>query len=198
MSSKFIITLLLSGLCLFSSYFANAQTNVNAEVKRIEIINTILNGRDEIKACVGDGYEENASQELSQIYKLPNNNYLVQLVCFMAAYQPVQEFYLYEEKPNGKKAIVASLDLQGLHKNKKGQLIKTKYRAIAGLINYKDETKTLSIWTKDRGLGDCGTFSTYKLENEKLVLQELKQKNNCDEEYTEPENYLSIFSKFQE
>lgn len=57
-----------------------------------------------------------------------------------------------------------------------------------------DSTKKLTIFTKYRAMGDCGSFSTYQLEGEKFVLKEIRAQNECDESQFDPKEWEVRYS----
>jgi hypothetical protein len=43
----------------------------------------------------------------------------------------------------------------------------------------------MTNFTKFRGLGDCGSSALYKLEGDRMVLQEYRAKYECDGKYVQ-------------
>jgi hypothetical protein len=47
---------------------------------------------------------------------------------------------------------------------------------------------------KGRGLGDCGTYRRHGWDGrDRVVLLELRNKDDCDGQYVEPQDYSLIF-----
>lgn len=138
-----------------------------------------------------DSFEQESASLGSQVYAVDEQTKLVQLQCSLAAYQGVYEYYLYSE--TNQRVQVKPLMLAGYIPNDSGNFEPQETRILAGLPDYNPEEKLLSIFTKGRGLGDCGTFAEYRLVGEKFELQEYRVKLECDGNYIEPTEYPLVY-----
>ena len=138
-----------------------------------------------------DSFDQESSSLGSQVYAVDEQTKLVQLQCYLAAYQGVYEYYLYSETTQG--VQVKPLMFAGYIPNDSGNFELQETRILAGLPDYNPEEKLLSIFTKGRGLGDCGTFAEYRLVKEKFELQEYRVKLECDGNYIDPTEYPLVY-----
>ncbi|MFA6237586.1 MAG: DUF1176 domain-containing protein [Bacteriovorax sp.] len=111
-------------------------------------------------------------------YALPKSKYsketktLYILGCEMYAYNSLEKAYILDAKDNITDVYVAVIDhIRSI-------------TATADLMGagYDEETFMLYTFQKGRGIGDCGSASTYLYnpEEEKFILMEARLKNNCD------------------
>ena len=52
----------------------------------------------------------------------------------------------------------------------------------AGLPTFHPKSKTLTFWTKDRGIGDCGSLVTYAFPGDRAEVVEARAQACCDDE----------------
>ncbi|OIP72186.1 MAG: hypothetical protein AUK48_11495 [Oscillatoriales cyanobacterium CG2_30_44_21] len=170
----------------------NSSTS-NPEKSATAPLNYVLQKRQELGVCQDQFSAETLKAGLgSRSFKISDKKYIVQVQCFLGAYQGAFEFVLWlDESPQPK---VIPLQFDGFQEPKDGQKPqKITSRAIAGLPKVNVRTQTISNFTKFRGVGDCGSSSLYKLEGDRLVLQEFRAKYECDGEYVQ--DFPIIYAK---
>jgi hypothetical protein len=155
------------------------------------IIPYLAVSREQLGICQDEGFDPDLSKKASEVYRVGENTYLTKFLCTMSAYQPVQEYYLYKRTNDA--PIVATLPITYFYRDPNGKLIEQSERAIAGLADYDPTTQTISLYTKDRGLGDCGSLGFYQLKGDELVVTRVLAKDECDGNYVEPENYPQVY-----
>lgn len=111
-------------------------------------------------------------------YSLPKSKYtkspktLYILGCEMYAYNSLEKAYILDAYGAITEVYVAAID----HTR---SITATSDLMGAG---YDEETYTLGTFQKGRGIGDCGSATTYVYnpEEEKFILMEARLKMNCD------------------
>ncbi len=111
-----------------------------------------------------------------QLMKANGNLKLVAIECYPGAYQG--DALLYLASPARKP--VGPLKLQVYEDPGNGHVRLTTATTILGVLDFARATGTLTVLDKFRGLGDCGVFSTYRLEGSRLVLIEARAKTACN------------------
>ncbi len=154
-----------------------------------QILSDIYTKPNPQEICQGE-IDQNLSQEMSVVYPIGNHQYLVELLCFMGAYQGNYEYILYE--PNSQEDI-KSLTLETFDTDKLGKITKNHTELITGIPDYNSAEQTLTVFTKYRGLGDCGSFAKYKFSGKTFQIIEYRLKEKCDGQYLEPEQYSRIY-----
>jgi hypothetical protein len=101
---------------------------------------------------------------------------LVAVECYPGAYQG--DALLYLAAPSSKP--VGPLRLRVYEDPGNGHVKLTSATTILGVLDFAKSTGTLTVLDKFRGLGDCGIFSTYHLEGNRLVLTAAHAKTACD------------------
>jgi hypothetical protein len=101
---------------------------------------------------------------------------LVAVECYPGAYQGDALLYLAAQssKPVGPLALRVYEDPGNGHPKL------TSATTILGVLDFTKSTGTLTILDKFRGVGDCGIFSTYRLEGNRLALTAARAKTACD------------------
>jgi hypothetical protein len=156
-----------------------------------DILNLIYGKENEIKLCDGQ-LDRDVSSQSSSVYALNKEDYLVEILCFMGAYQGNYEYILYQN--NGSQLTIKPLLFKSFSPDKQGKYNSNMVRSISGIPNYNSHQKVLNLYTKDRGLGDCGSTAQYKWKNNDFELVEYKAKSECDGNAIEPENYPVIYT----
>lgn len=125
-------------------------------------------------------------------YPLGTQGYLVQLLCFQASYQNNYNFFVYRETDEGVKVWPIKLPQFELDAN--GQAIETdEVTEVVGLLDYEPINGVLTVFTKYRGLGDCGSFAKYQWDQVDFETVEYREKSDCDGNFVEPEDYPQIY-----
>ncbi len=150
----------------------------------------LYSSTEELGICEGD-IDLSVSQDNSSVYKINEQQYLVEFLCFLGAYQGNYEYLLYDTTPTGVK--VKSLSLDVFEPNGFGKFTSTNIRLISGLPDYEPEKQLLTVFTKYRGLADCGSLAKYKWEESEFKLLEYRVKEKCDGTYLEPDQYSQVY-----
>lgn len=146
--------------------------------------------REKLGVCA-DEMNMEVSQSQSQVYQVGEQKYLVELLCFMAAYQGNYQYVLYESPPTGVKATL--LQLRVFEPDNTGQLISREIDELGGLPTFDPATQMLTVFTKARGVGDCGSYGQYQWTGAGFQLTQYRVKLECDGQYVDPENYPQIY-----
>ena len=155
-----------------------------------DILNIIYLKEDELQLCDGQ-LDQEISINYSSIYSFNNQEYLVEILCFMGAYQGNYEYIYYQN--DGEKSTLKPLTFQSFIADRDGNFTSNNSRTLAGIPNYNINQKVLNIYTKERGIGDCGSTAQYQWENNEFGLVLYKAKPQCDGNFIEPEDYPIIY-----
>ena len=142
------------------------------------VLNNLLKNSKKIGLC-RDSLDLEAAKRASEVYKLENQQYFVVLQCFLAAYQGNYEFLIVNQQPAAKKPVT-KLTVTEFRENQAGKMQKVESSSIGGLPTYDPKRRVLAVYSKYRGLGDCGSQAKYQVENTGLKLLEFKAKLACD------------------
>ena len=143
----------------------------------------VLQNRENLGVCKDNFRAEDGKRGMgSRVFQLSTTKYLVQIQCSLAAYQSVLEYVLWiDESP---KPRVIPLEFDVFQEGKNGEKSKrVNDRAIVGIPRFNVRSQTITNFTKFRGVGDCGSSAIYKLEGDRIVLQEFRAKYECDGKY---------------
>lgn len=92
-----------------------------------------------------------------KFHPLGGQRYLVEIECDRGAYQYVFMYMLFDEGTSSAKLLkLKQYDLQA-----DGSATVAEEEDVAGLPEFDEKNKTLKIFSKARGLGDCGSLVTY-------------------------------------
>ncbi len=138
-----------------------------------------------LKKC-SYGSQSDALQK-SSFFRVGNQKYIVQIMCNLGAYQGAFEYYLLTENAGQ----IQSKPLTLLKVGERGE--KLVDNSLVGYPTYNLFKKELTVFTKSRGIGDCGTFGRYQFENDRFVAKEIRVKTECDGKYIEPEKYPKVY-----
>lgn len=155
-----------------------------------EALRYLQENRESLNVCA-DFYDEAHAQRASEAHSVGEQKYLVKMSCSLAAYQESFEVLLYEKTAAG--VEVTPLTLAEFVPEGAGEPTISEVRTAGGLADYNPEERSLSIFSKSRGLGDCGTFAEYKFEGDKLELVSYRAKFECDGKFVEPSEYPQIY-----
>ncbi|PZU98472.1 MAG: hypothetical protein DCE90_05005 [Pseudanabaena sp.] len=166
-------------------YLAKNDSSANHSAKAVAPLAYVLQKRQELGICKDEYSSDdiNAGQG-SRAFKISDEKYIVQIQCFLAAYQGAFEYVLWiNDSPQPR---VIPLQFDSFQESKDGQNpLKVTNRTIAGIPRVNVRSQTITNFTKFRGIGDCGSSALYKLEGDRLVLQEFRAKYECDGEYVQ-------------
>ena len=145
----------------------------------------VLQNRESLGICK-DNFQAEATQKGmgSKAFQISDKKYLVQIQCFLAAYQGAFEYVLWSD--DAPKPSVVALEFDSFAESKAGEKPKRiTSRAISGMPRVNVQKQTMTNFTKFRGVGDCGSSALYKLEGDRMVLQEYRAKYECDGKYVQ-------------
>ncbi|ELS30145.1 MULTISPECIES: DUF1176 domain-containing protein [Pseudanabaena] len=164
-------------------YLARNNTKPAGSNASSEPLQYVLQNRERLGICK-DSFQDGDTQKGmgSKAFPISDKKYLVQIQCSLAAYQGVFEYVLWsDESP---KPRIVSLDFDIFQEPKNGEKPKrVTERAIVGMPRLNLRSQTMTNFTKFRGVGDCGSSAIYKLEGDRMVLQEYRAKYACDGKY---------------
>lgn len=110
-----------------------------------------------------------------EFYRVGKQQYLVEIACYPGAYQPGSVLAWYDAKTKDSHL----LKLKGLESvDDKGNTL--PYSEISGFIIWQNRRQLLEIFSKARGLGDCGFFGRYRIQHGQAILIEAHAKD-CDD-----------------
>ncbi len=162
----------------------NSNTTT-ASASNAEPLQYVLDNRESLGVCKDNFRAEDGKRGMgSKAFQISDKKYLVQIQCFLAAYQGNFEYVLWIDDAPKPRAI--PLEFDGFQEGKNGEKPKRiTDRSIAGAPRFNVRSQTLTNFTKFRGLGDCGSSVVYKLEGDRMVLQEFRAKYECDGKYVQ-------------
>lgn len=169
----------------------NSQTNSQEEnLTQKQIIDTIYKQQKMLNLC-NQEKDQDLSTDSAKIYPFNQQKYLAEILCFLGAYQPNYQYFFVEVNSD------SNFEIQPLifttFQAQQEDLKLTNTRTLTGTVNFVPETQTLTVETKGRGLGDCGSFAIYQWENNSFNLQEFRYKGDCNGVYIHPEEYPLIY-----
>ncbi|MEX0271472.1 DUF1176 domain-containing protein [Leptolyngbyaceae cyanobacterium UHCC 1019] len=142
------------------------------------VLNNLLKNSKKIGLCK-DSLDLEAAKRNSRVYELENRKYFVVFQCFLAAYQGNYEFLVVNQQPAAKKTVM-KLTATEFRENQAGKMQKVESSSIGGVPTYSPKQGVLTINSKYRGLGDCGSQAKYQVQSTGLKLLEFKAKLACD------------------
>jgi hypothetical protein len=163
----------------------NGSSNTTANASTVEPLQYVLDNRESLGVCKDNFRAEDGKRGMgSKAFQISDKKYLVQIQCFLAAYQGAFEYVLWIDDAPKPRAI--PLEFDSFQEGKNGEKPKrTSDRSIAGAPRVNVRSQTLTNFTKFRGVGDCGSSAIYKLEGDRMVLQEFRAKYECDGKYVQ-------------
>ncbi|WP_236612519.1 DUF1176 domain-containing protein [Picosynechococcus sp. NKBG15041c] len=156
-----------------------------------EIIPELIENQTSLGLCPEFRFDAELTEAASNVYRVGENDYLVHLVCGSSAYQLLQDYFLYQKTTA--QPDLTPLPVTYFYQNANGELTQETDTIMAGYSEYDPATKTISIFTKARGLGDCGSLGFYKFTGTELRLERFLMKNECDGNYIEPIDYPQVY-----
>lgn len=141
-----------------------------------------------------DGFFQPEAAAESRVYPLGDNRALVEVVCAFTAYQMVYTYGVYEAE-GGWRSI--SLDL--FYPSETGEFVRTSEGTVGGLADFDPAQGRLTVFSKARGIGDCGSLADYRWTGDNLDLETYRYQecsespNDIPEELIDPTHYPQIF-----
>ncbi len=125
----------------------------------------------------------------SQVYRR-GDRILVELQCARAAYQSVYAFVGVQ--PDG---TLQPLTLDLFYPNESGQFERTSEATVGGLASFDPETSLLTVFSKARGLSDCGSLAEYRWTESGLELTTFRYQECSDspQEFVDPADYPQVY-----
>ena len=121
-------------------------------------------------------------------YPFGDGRSLVEVTCTLGAYQGDSLLYLLDG--NGK---ARALRFRQFHSPDKGQLLPYTDALLTGIVQVMPERRSIKVWRKYRGIGDCGQLLRYRVRHAQAELIELRAKDCADEPaFTPPEQWPRV------
>lgn len=127
-----------------------SSTPISERSASDNILNEVFSKQSELGVCL-DTFNLEQSKNGSKLHKTGPDQYLVQLLCFQAAYQGNYAFLTVDQSQN--KTAIMPLSL-----------------TLAGYPIFDPETRIVSNDYKFRGIGDCVETTEYRWTGNDLVL----------------------------
>ncbi|MBE9222584.1 DUF1176 domain-containing protein [Cyanobacterium stanieri LEGE 03274] len=164
----------------------NNYANVSS-LNSVDIIKNITEDND-LNLCNTDNFL--LSEDNANVYELSKTEYVVEVFCFVGAYQGSYQFLFYDA--NQVEHQISGLSFTVFEETGNGlQIIETSL--LTGSVEFDPEMMLLMVDRKARGLGDCGSYGVYRWENNSFVLAEYRYKGECDGVYIPVEDYPLIY-----
>lgn len=184
---------MLSALIFFSLFACQKQiqdsdnlATVSTQEKQA-IIKKVYSQEKAINLC-NQQRDKDLSQDSANIFILNDRTYLIEIMCFLGAYQSNYQYLLFDQI--SEEIEVINFDT---FDNSTDNLKLTNTNTINGMTDFDLTEQSLMVITKSRGMGDCGSFAQYKWNDDRFKLIEYRYKKDCDEVYLPPENYPLIY-----
>jgi hypothetical protein len=127
-----------------------------------------------------------------QFFLLAPQKYLVEVQCDLFAYQAGFIYLFYDESTSPPSSRLLTFD--SFYRDEK-KLKKQQEPLVVGLPTFDPKRRELSVWTKGRGLGDCGSWGVYQIKDGLAVLKEFRAKDKCDGRYVNPKKYPRLYPR---
>ncbi len=156
------------------------------------ILQTVYDQVESLDLCNGF-YQPEVAQAESRVYRL-GDRALVELVCANAAYQSVYAYVAYQ--PDGS---WQPLSLDVFYPDETGQFVRSSEGTVGGLATFDPEQERLTVFSKARGIGDCGSLADYRWSGGELELESFRYQECSDspgdspEEVAEPADYPQVY-----
>jgi uncharacterized protein len=138
--------------------------------------------------AVGDG----STSFGVDIHALEGTQKIAIVQCGMAAYQPPFVVMLFDEAAAGPGKL---LIFKQYDRETSGKVTVIESSDMAGWTEFSDRDKTLTVLTKARGVGDCGSQVTYSFKNGQAVVVEARAQACHDNEkkwITDPAKWRKV------
>ena len=129
-----------------------------------------------------------------RVFPLEAGRSLVEVGCARGAYQDGLLFYLWDETRRPPSAVALKVPTWEALDDEWEPVERVE---AAGESTWDARQRTLALFTRARGLGDCGTLARYRVQGSKLVLLELRGRP-CDgdpESAPPPARWPRVFPK---
>jgi hypothetical protein len=112
------------------------------------------------------------------IYPLEERISLVEVVCLVAAYQRTQIYLTLDERVSPERSRLLEFPTYTLQPGRSWAA--EQVTELMGIPEFDASTHELTLLTKFRGVGDCGSRARYGFEAGEPVLREFLGKAECD------------------
>lgn len=112
----------------------------------------------------------------TNVFTINEKEYILQVLCFVGAYQGTYQYLWYSALHPSLKIV----DFLTFQEGEKGLQL-TETNILTGTAEFNDHI--LTVDTKARALGDCGSVATYEWGDGRFMLQEYRHKAQCDGVY---------------
>ncbi|MEP0945487.1 DUF1176 domain-containing protein [Leptolyngbya subtilissima DQ-A4] len=163
----------------------NSESNLPADEV---ILQTVYDQVESLDLCNGF-YQPEVAQAESRVYRV-DDRALVELVCANAAYQSVYAYVAYQ--PDGS---WQPLSLDVFYPDETGQFVRASEGTVGGLTTFDPDQELLTVFSKARGIGDCGSLADYRWSGGELELETFRYQecSNSPGEVVEPADYPQIY-----
>lgn len=123
------------------------------------------------------------------VHKIADGRELVEIICFLGAYQGQQIYYL-----RAKNGSFTLLEFDQFESPNVGVLEPYRAAEVTGTSQIINSGNQLKVFRKYRGIGDCGQLLTYSLEKAQPQLIEFRTRK-CDDNnktYLPPEKWRQV------
>lgn len=151
------------------------------------VIATIYSQQEKLNLCEKER-DKGISPEATEVYPLDGEKYLVEILCFMGAYQGNYQYLLFSSHNSTVKKISFTTFTMQLENRRI-----TDSFTLVGTPQFEPKMRILSVYSLARGLGDCGSFARYRWDGFGFKLLEYRGKFKCDGRYSPPEEYPLIY-----
>ncbi len=137
-----------------------------------------------------DGFfQPEVAQAASRVYGM-GDRALVELVCAQAAYQAVYAYALYRADGSWQ-----PLTLDVFAPDETGNFARSSQATVGGLSEFDPEQGLLTVFSKARGLGDCGSLADYRWQGNELELATFRYLECSDSpgELVDPADYPQVY-----
>jgi hypothetical protein len=163
------------------------QLSSISDEEKQAIIEKVYSQQKEINLC-NQQRDKDLSKDSANIFVLNDRTYLIEVICFLGAYQSNYQYLLFDQ--TSEEITVINFET---FDNSTDNLRLTNANTINGMTDFDTTEKNLMVITKSRGMGDCGSFAQYKWYHNRFKLMEYRYKKDCDEVYIPPEDYPLIY-----
>lgn len=105
-----------------------------------------------------------------EFYPLGERKYFVEVTCYAGAYQPGQQFIYYDESRSSARLLRFKLYEREIN----GRVTSSYETDVSGFSEFDRKNKELKVFSKARGIGDCGSVVIYRFFNGRPVPREAR------------------------
>ncbi|TVQ05199.1 MAG: DUF1176 domain-containing protein [Leptolyngbya sp. DLM2.Bin27] len=153
------------------------------------ILQTVYAEVESLDLC--DGFlQPEVAQANSQVW-IMGDRALVEINCALVAYQMVYAYAVYH--PDGS---VQPLSLDVFDPDATGAFGRSREATVGGLADFDPDQGQLTIFSKARGLGDCGSLADYRWSGAELELDTFRYQacsDTAEADLIDPADYPQIY-----